>query len=189
MFDIDASKLLIVGVFALIFLGPKELPRVMRQVGNAVGKLRRMAGDFQGQFMDAMREAELDDIKKEVAKLGDSARIDVPTLDPGAEIRKAIDSGGLPEDPNAPPPATAAGDPEPFKPIDLNVQHPDPPAPATSESIAAELRAGDRRDANEETGEEITFRTPPPERATVPVASAEPGEAAPRRRSARPAGA
>ncbi len=176
MFDIDASKLLIIGVFALVFLGPKELPRVMRQVGNAIGKMRRMAADFQGQFMDAMREAELDDIKKEVTKLGDAAKIDVPNLDPSADIRKAIEGEGLREDPNAPPVAADAAGPEPFKPIDLNVQHPEPPAPATSESIAAELQAAD----------EITFRTPPPEPAPV---AAEPvaGEAAPRRRSARPA--
>lgn len=174
MFDIDASKLLIIGVFALVFLGPKELPRVMRQVGNAIGKMRRMAADFQGQFMDAMREAELDDIKKEVTKLGDAAKIDVPNLDPSADIRKAIEGEGLREDPNAP--KVAAADPEPFRPIDLNVQHPEPPAQATSESIAAELQAAD----------EITFRTPPPEPAPVPVEPAA-GEAAPRRRSARPA--
>ena len=177
MFDIDASKLLIIGVFALVFLGPKELPRVMRQVGNAIGKMRRMAADFQGQFMDAMREAELDDIKKEVSKLGDAAKIDVPNLDPSADIRKAIEGEGLREDPNAPPVAADAAGPEPFRPIDLNVQHPEPPAQATSESIAAELQAAD----------EITFRTPPPEPAPVPAEPVAGGEAAPRRRSARPA--
>lgn len=186
MFDIDASKLLIIGVFALVFLGPKELPRVMRQVGNAVGKLRRMAGEFQGQFMDAMREAELDDIKKEVSKLGDVAKVDLPNLDPSAEIKKAIDGAGLPEDPNAPAPP-ASGEPEPFKPIDLNIQHPEPPPQATSETIAAELQASAASNDAQDPGEEITFRKPPPEPA--PVAAAETGEAAPRRRSARPAGA
>jgi Tat protein translocase TatB subunit len=60
MFDIDAGKLIIVGIVALIVIGPKELPRVMLQVGQAAAKMRRMAAEFRSQFMDAMREAEID---------------------------------------------------------------------------------------------------------------------------------
>ena len=66
MFDFDAGKLIIIGVVALIVIGPKELPRVLRQLGQAYSKMRRMAADFQGQFMEAMREAELDDIGPDV---------------------------------------------------------------------------------------------------------------------------
>jgi len=66
MFDFDAGKLIVIGVVALIVIGPKELPRVLRQLGQAYSKMRRMAADFQGQFMDAMREAELEDIKKDL---------------------------------------------------------------------------------------------------------------------------
>ena len=47
-----------IGIVALIVIGPKELPRVMRQLGQAVAKMRRMAAEFRGQFMDAMREAD-----------------------------------------------------------------------------------------------------------------------------------
>ena len=77
MFDFDASKLLIVGAIALIFIPPKDLPRVLRQVGQFVGKMRRMASEFQGQFMDAMREADMADLREEARKLADVAKADV----------------------------------------------------------------------------------------------------------------
>ena len=77
MFEFDAGKLLIIAVAALIFIGPKDLPRVMRQVGQAVGKLRRMGADFQAQFMEAMNEAGAEDIKAGVNTLSDSAKINL----------------------------------------------------------------------------------------------------------------
>ena len=76
MFDLDASKIVIVGVAALIFIPPKDLPRVLRQAGQFVGKMKRMANEFQGQFMDAMREADMADLRKEANKLSDAVRID-----------------------------------------------------------------------------------------------------------------
>ncbi|WP_202899145.1 twin-arginine translocase TatA/TatE family subunit [Methylocapsa aurea] len=86
MFDFDAGKLIIIGIVALVVIGPKELPRVLRQVGQAVGKLRRMAAEFQGQFMEAMREADIADIKADVAKLAESAKVDV-AFNPVAELK------------------------------------------------------------------------------------------------------
>ena len=91
MFDIDSGKLLIVAVLALIVIGPKELPRVLRQVGQAVGKLRRMAGEFQGQFMDAMKEADIADIRKDLDDLKKSAALDVH-FDPARDIRTELTS-------------------------------------------------------------------------------------------------
>ena len=99
MFDFDAGKLIIIGIVALIVIGPKELPRVMRQVGQAAAKMRRMAAEFRGQFMDAVREADMDEIKADVAKLAESAKADVG-LDPLAEIKaeltQALDAAGKP---------------------------------------------------------------------------------------------
>lgn len=66
MFEFDASKLIIIGIVALIVIGPKDLPRVLRQLGQAMGKMRRMAAEFQGQFMEAMREADVADARAEV---------------------------------------------------------------------------------------------------------------------------
>jgi sec-independent protein translocase protein TatB len=91
MFDFDAGKLIVIGVVALIVIGPKELPRVLRQLGQAYSKMRRMAADFQGQFMDAMREAELDDIKKDLQAVGDAAKIDV-NFNPVADIKQQVTS-------------------------------------------------------------------------------------------------
>jgi sec-independent protein translocase protein TatB len=72
MFDIAWSEFMLVGAVALVVIGPKDLPKAMRTVGQAVGKIRRMASEFQGQFNDAMREAELHDLKKQVEDVGGS---------------------------------------------------------------------------------------------------------------------
>lgn len=89
MFDFDAGKLVVIGVVALIVIGPKDLPRVLRQVGQAVSKLRRMASDFQSQFMDAMREADLEDIRKDVASLNSAAKLDT-RFNPLDKVRREL---------------------------------------------------------------------------------------------------
>jgi sec-independent protein translocase protein TatB len=91
MFEFDAGKLFIIGIVALIVIGPKELPRVMRQVGQAAAKLRRMSAEFRAQFMDAMRDAEVEDIKADVEKLAKSAKID-PLAQIKAEITSAMEA-------------------------------------------------------------------------------------------------
>ncbi len=73
MFDIGWSELVVIGVVALIAIGPKELPGVLRTVGQWMGKVRRMAADFQGQFNEAMREAEMADLKKSFDEIKDTA--------------------------------------------------------------------------------------------------------------------
>ena len=88
MFDIDSGKLLIIGIIALVVIGPKELPGVMRQVGLALGKVRRMAAEFQGQFMEAMRESELQELKKDVEKMSEAANF--PHFDPLADVKSQL---------------------------------------------------------------------------------------------------
>ena len=66
MFDIGWSELLIIAVVAIVVVGPKDLPRLMRTFGHYAGKLRRAAADFQRQFEDAMRETELEEVKKAI---------------------------------------------------------------------------------------------------------------------------
>ena len=79
MFDIGWSELVVIGVVALIAIGPKELPGVLRMVGQWIGKARRMASDFQGQFNEAMREAEMADIKKSFDDISGAAKDLHPT--------------------------------------------------------------------------------------------------------------
>jgi sec-independent protein translocase protein TatB len=87
MFDFDGAKLIIIGIVMLIVIKPKDLPGVMRQVGQAVAQLRRMAAEFQGQFNEAMREAELHDLKKDVEKM---TKVDLDGLDPFDTLRNDI---------------------------------------------------------------------------------------------------
>jgi sec-independent protein translocase protein TatB len=73
MFDIGWSELVVIAVVALIAIGPKELPGVLRMVGQWMGKARKMAAEFQGQFQEAMREAEMADLKKTFDEVKDAA--------------------------------------------------------------------------------------------------------------------
>jgi sec-independent protein translocase protein TatB len=73
MFDIGWSEFLVIAVVALIAIGPKELPGVLRMVGQWMGKARRMAAEFQGQFQEAMREAEMADLKKSFDEVKETA--------------------------------------------------------------------------------------------------------------------
>jgi sec-independent protein translocase protein TatB len=91
MFDFSWSELLLIGLVALIFIGPKELPGVLRTLGQWMSKIRRMAGDFQNQFHDAMREAELADLKKEVDEMATHAA-QYSNFDPLADVRKEMES-------------------------------------------------------------------------------------------------
>jgi sec-independent protein translocase protein TatB len=93
MFDFDLSKMIIVGIVALAVIPPKDLPRVMRTVGQTLGKMRRMASEFQGQFMEAMREvereADLESVKKEFQAINDQAKLDT-SFDPVGMVRDDV---------------------------------------------------------------------------------------------------
>jgi sec-independent protein translocase protein TatB len=95
MFDIGWSELLIIGIVALIVIGPKELPVVLRTVGQWTTKVRRMAAEFQSQFHEAMREAELAEMRREFEKDIDhfkDATRGVVDFDPVDTVRKEIET-------------------------------------------------------------------------------------------------
>jgi sec-independent protein translocase protein TatB len=69
MFDFNWGELILIGVVALVAIGPKELPGALRTLGQWVAKARRMANEFQNQFRQAMREAEVAEVKKEVDEM------------------------------------------------------------------------------------------------------------------------
>jgi sec-independent protein translocase protein TatB len=72
MLDMSWGEIMVIGAVALIVIGPKDLPKALRTIGQVTGKLRRMAAEFQGQFNEAMREAELDEVKKQLQGVNDS---------------------------------------------------------------------------------------------------------------------
>jgi sec-independent protein translocase protein TatB len=108
MFDIGWSELLVIAVVAIIVVGPKELPRLMRTFGHYVGKLRRMAADFQRQFEEAVRDSEIDEVRK--------AMQDFHTQASDMNLRAPIDKPLMvpkPAPPASAPAAAAAPAPEP----------------------------------------------------------------------------
>jgi sec-independent protein translocase protein TatB len=69
MFDITSSKLLILGIVALLVIGPKDLPALLRTIGKYMGIIKRQAAEFRAQFDEAMRESELHELKKSVESI------------------------------------------------------------------------------------------------------------------------
>jgi sec-independent protein translocase protein TatB len=81
MFDISWSELLVIAVVAIVVIGPKDLPRALRALGQWSGKIKRMAREFQNQFNEAIREAELDSVQRDIEEIG--------KIDPMADVRAA----------------------------------------------------------------------------------------------------
>jgi sec-independent protein translocase protein TatB len=106
---IGFSEILVLGLAALIFIGPKDLPTLMRRLGQLVGKGRRMAREFQAAFEDIARQSDLDDLKKEIAELKrsnmmTSAQEDLAAAE--ADINAAI----MRQHPAAPPSPPLTGE-------------------------------------------------------------------------------
>jgi sec-independent protein translocase protein TatB len=125
MFDLGWGKIIIIAVIALVVIGPKELPAVLRTVGQWMGKIRRMAAEFQGQFQEAMREAEMADLKKSIDAITDATRGIGSGFDPVSSVSKDIESA-FADKPAETPPATPPPAGEPAA------------TPATEPSVAAE---------------------------------------------------
>src|SRR5215471_1350244 len=89
MFDIAWGEFVVIAVVALIVIGPKELPAVLRAIGQWTTKIRRMASEFQSQFQEALREAEMADLKKEVDSLNDTARVFTSQFDDPLNFKEA----------------------------------------------------------------------------------------------------
>jgi sec-independent protein translocase protein TatB len=90
MFDISWTEFLLIGVVALIVIGPKELPAVMRTIGQWTRKIRTMAADFQRQFEQELRDSEFADLKKQV----DDVQQNIKSYDPLKDVRSDVDAIG-----------------------------------------------------------------------------------------------
>jgi len=88
IFDIGWGEFVLIGVVALIVFGPKELPVVLRTLGQYMTKIRRMAAEFQSQFQEAMREAEMAELKQHFDTIQDAAK-DIRGFDPVSTARNA----------------------------------------------------------------------------------------------------
>jgi sec-independent protein translocase protein TatB len=152
MFDIGWSELLLIGIVALIAIGPKELPGALRTLGQWMAKVRRMASEFQNQFHEAMREAELADLKKEVDEMTTKAQ-SYAHFDPVAELGKDIESAvSAPSELSSPVTTT-------------------PPPSATSESPAPTPAP------TPSTADATGLQPPPASEPAAPTQAAEPAPA------------
>jgi sec-independent protein translocase protein TatB len=165
MFDITSSKLLILGIVALLVIGPKDLPALLRTIGKYMGIIKRHAAEFRAQFDEAMRESELEQLKKEVEKVGSEteatirsaelsvgqqlteARQDVDAL-MGAETKPAAAADPLAHDANGLPTtsADAGGEAPPAvngaaKPAEVAATEPQT-APTAAEPGGAGVKSG-----------------------------------------------
>ena len=113
MLDLSWGEIMVIGGVALIVIGPKDLPKALRTVGQMTTKVRRMAGEFQSQFSEAMREADLEDVRKEVEGLNrDVASATSTNFDPIQSIRDELKNAEIPRHSpvTAPPAETGAAD-------------------------------------------------------------------------------
>lgn len=147
MFDIAWSEMMVIGAVALLVIGPKDLPKALRSVGEAVGKVRRMAGEFQNQFNDAMREAELHDIKKQVEDVGGSVqsatKVDFNPIQTIRDEFKGVGTGaaaaGATSAAATPDAGAATPDPLPVPLAEPVVPLPDIPPPPSSADLMAQI--------------------------------------------------
>lgn len=90
MFGIDSPELLVIAIVALVVIGPKELPGLLRSWGKWMAQMRGMASEFRGHVDEMVRQSELDDIKKQ---LDSAPGLDLQALDPTKQIKSAIQEG------------------------------------------------------------------------------------------------
>lgn len=140
MFDIGWSELLVIGVVAIIAIGPKDLPLALKTVGQWVAKARTLAREFQGSLDEMIREAEtasgVDKMKQEIKDAASSLDVTKDLEATKAEMEKALEMPSIEVDPLSPPPPTDAAKPDP-----LAAAVPPPPEPAPEPVIEAPAAA------------------------------------------------
>ncbi len=160
MFGLNWGEVIVIGIVALIAIGPKELPTVLRTLGHWMGKVRRMANEFQSQFNEALREAEFADLKKHADDLSSTVS-NFGRMDPLADLQRDVERalttppaeaeavGATVGDAGVTAPAAAAT-PAPLPPIDVPLPEPPPavvpdefaPAPTAAKEPAKQSGGG-----------------------------------------------
>ena len=118
LFDLGMSELLLIGVVALVVIGPKDLPKALRVAGFWVRKARTLSREFQTSVEQMIREAELDEMRQELKK---ATEIDLDkefrqTIDPTGSLAESLKPPELPKFSDADLPAAPAPEPPPHPP-------------------------------------------------------------------------
>ena len=135
MFDITSSKLLLLGIVALLVIGPKDFPALLRTIGKYVGIIRGHAKEFRTQFDEAMRESELTELKKDVENIAKETEASLQSTGQTVEkslqdVRQTMDASMEPAPPQPPPDPLAH---------DANGLPIAPPQPVASAEASSEL--------------------------------------------------
>ena len=91
MFGIDSSELLLIAIVALVVIGPKELPGLLRTWGKWMAQMRSMASEFRGHVDEMVRQSELDEVKKQLTDA--TGGVDLTSLDPTQQIKQHVQEG------------------------------------------------------------------------------------------------
>ncbi|RFB94503.1 twin arginine-targeting protein translocase TatB [Rhizobium leguminosarum bv. trifolii] len=147
MFDIGWTELLVIAVVLIVVVGPKDLPPMLRAFGKMTQRARKVAGEFRAQFDEALREAELDDVRQ---TLSDAQKLNPvnslreamnPLRQMGNEIKADLQKAAAPENKTEVPPAAVS---VPTPSMSLPETPPLVPAPApTPEPVAAAVATAD----------------------------------------------
>jgi sec-independent protein translocase protein TatB len=134
MFDITSSKLLLLGIVALLVIGPKDFPLLLRTIGKYLGIIRGHAREFRAQFDEAMRDAELSELKKDVESIAQETEASLRGTEQALqqsvdEVRQSVDSSLD---------TVKQTDPVAHDANGLPIAPPEPAAPAAAANGAAE---------------------------------------------------
>ncbi|MCB1519370.1 MAG: twin-arginine translocase subunit TatB [Hyphomicrobiaceae bacterium] len=179
MFDIGWQEILVIGVIALIVVGPKELPGLLRTIGRYAGMLKRQAGEFRSHFDQALREAELDQLKNDVTgfkseiegTIRDTARAAEREMD---DVRRSAEiKDGKPQSPAA---SSAeidhTSDPDAHDENGLPIAAKPPPASFAAEGVGDENRGaalGEHGARDDKAVARPAAEPPPSDAAGVPA--------------------
>ena len=112
MFNIDWGELFVIVVVALVVVGPKDLPRLMRTAGQWAGRARAMADQFRRSFDDIARQSELEELRAEVNKLQQAPMAEIESAMYPADLMPSMDDVGGTTPPADPPPPTSSAVPQ-----------------------------------------------------------------------------
>ncbi len=168
MFDIGWTEMLVIAIVMIVVVGPKDLPKMLRTFGRTTTKLRAMAGDFRKQFDEALKEAELDDVKglvDDMRKLNPANEIKQalnPMQKAAADVRAGLDSALNPKTPDPKKPETPAA-----------------PAPTPAEAIAAAVKKNGKATASDASAKSAEPAAAPEPQVPVTATLARPELASP----------
>ncbi len=131
MFDIGWSEVLVIAIVAVVVVGPKELPRMLRTFGKTMGTVRRTANDFKRQFDEALREAERDADLEDTRKSLQS----IAKMDPLADLKKDLDL-------SKPAARSAAAAPAPSPTLEKPAAEPHAAEPVKTGAVGPEVGTG-----------------------------------------------